>query len=187
MTRNQPTDPQQWVARHGDYLYSWALARLDNEEQSRDLVQETFLAALEGLDQFKGLSTEKTWLTSILKYKVIEVYRKQHSGLQPEPLEREPEAEFFEPDNGHWKPVYSPRAFRMDAADQLAQKELAAVLTKCLKKLPALWHSIFSMKHVDGMATETICKELKVSNANFWVIIHRAKLNLRACIQKEWV
>jgi RNA polymerase sigma-70 factor (TIGR02943 family) len=190
MARIHTTDPQQWVARHGDYLYSWALARLDNEEQSRDLVQETFLAALEGLNEFKGLSTEKTWLTAILRYKVIEVYRKQHSGLRTEPLEQEPEAEFFEPDNGHWKLAFAPQAFGThgaDAADRLDQKELATILKQCLKKLPALWHSVFVMKHIDNTTTETICQELKVSSANFWVIIHRAKLNLRACIQKVWI
>jgi RNA polymerase sigma-70 factor (TIGR02943 family) len=181
------TDPQQWVARHADHLYTYALVRLDSEEQARDLVQETFLAALEGLHQFKGHSTEKTWLTAILKYKVIEVYRKKNSGLQAEPIGQGPETEFFESENGHWKTDYSPQTFGIEGADPLAQKELAAILTKCLKKLPALWYSIFAMKHVDETATDVICKELKVSSANFWVIIHRAKLNLRACIQREWI
>jgi RNA polymerase sigma-70 factor (TIGR02943 family) len=181
------TDPQQWVARYADHLYSYALVRLDDEEQARDLVQETFLAALEGLNQFKGNSTEQTWLTAILKYKVIDVYRKKNSGLQAEPLGRGPEAEFFESENGHWKTAYAPQAFGIEQADPLAQKELAAILTNCLQKLPALWYSIFAMKHMDEAKTEIICTALKVSSANFWVIIHRAKLHLRACIQKEWI
>lgn len=191
MALRQNIDPHQWVAKYADILYSYALTRLDSEEQARDLVQETFLAALEGLEKFKGQSTEQTWLTAILKYKVIEVYRKRNSGLRAEPLEQgpEPEAEFFEQDNGHWKMEYAPQAFGLEAAgpDVLAQKELAAILTKCLKKLPALWYSIFSMKHVDETETAVICAALKVSSANFWVIIHRAKLNLRACIQREWI
>ena len=187
MAPAQITDPQQWVARYADQLYSYALARLDNEEQARDLVQETFLAALEGLNQFKGNSTEQTWLTAIMKHKVIGVYRSRNSGLQAEPLGREPEAEFFESENGHWKMAYAPQAFGFGGAELLAQKELVAILTKCLQKLPALWHSIFAMKHMDDTETKTICKELKVSNANFWVIIHRAKLHLRSCIQKEWI
>lgn len=180
-------DPKQWVSLYADYLYSYAFARLDNEEQARDLVQETFLAALERMDQFRGNSSERTWLTAILKYKVIDVYRKRNSGLQTERVDREPELEFFEPDTGHWKEAYSPQAFGVENSDPLANKELGSILQKCLRKLPALWFSVFTMKHMDELATEIICKELKVTPSNFWVIIHRAKLNLRACIQKAWL
>jgi RNA polymerase sigma-70 factor (TIGR02943 family) len=191
MALRQSIDPHQWVAKYADILYSYALTRLDSEEQASDLVQETFLAALEGLATFKGESAEQTWLMAILKYKVIEVYRKRNSGLRAEPLEQHqaPEAEFFEPDNGHWKAAYSPQAFGLEAAgpDPLAQKELAAILSKCLKKLPALWYSVFCLKHVDETETAVICAALKVSNGNFWVIMHRAKLHLRACIQREWI
>lgn len=179
-------DPRHWVERYADQLYSYALSRLDDEEQARDLVQETFLAALEKVSQFQGSSSERTWLTAILKYKIIDVYRKRNSGLRTERMEEEPELEFFEESNGHWKEAYSPRTIGIEGADPLANKELAAILKKCLFKLPALWLSVFSMKHMDDAATETICKELKVTPSNFWVIIHRAKLNLRACIQKSW-
>jgi RNA polymerase sigma-70 factor (TIGR02943 family) len=178
--------PRHWVERYADHLYSYALSRLDDEEQARDLVQETFLAALEKVSQFQGNSSERTWLTAILKYKIIDVYRKRNSGLRTQRIDEEPELEFFEQDNGHWKEQYSPRPMRTEGADTLANKELAAILKKCLQKLPALWLSVFTMKHMDDTGTETICKELKVTPANFWVIIHRAKLNLRACIQKSW-
>jgi RNA polymerase sigma-70 factor (TIGR02943 family) len=179
-------DPRHWVERYADYLYSYAFTRLDHEEQARDLVQETFLSALEKVGQFQGNSSERTWLTAILKYKIIDVYRKRNSGLRTERMEEEPELEFFEEGNGHWKELYSPRPMGIEGADPLANKELAAILKKCLQKLPALWLSVFTMKHVDDTSTDTICKELKVTPSNFWVIIHRAKLNLRACIQKSW-
>lgn len=179
-------DARQWVSKYADFLYSYAMARLDDQDVARDLVQDTFLAALEQRDRFKGQSTERTWLMAILKYKIIDVYRKRNSGLQPGRIENEPEREFFEADNGHWKDIYAPGHFSFDKGDDTtARKELAEILQKCLKKLPALWYSAFSMKHMDGESTEVICKELKVTPGNFWVIIHRAKLNLRACIQKE--
>lgn len=187
MAQTSVLDPHKWVSLYADYLYSYAFARLDNEEQARDLVQETFLAALEKIDQFKGNSTERTWLTAILKYKVIDVYRKRNSAWQTERVDREPESEFFESDNGHWKEAYSPQALGIEDSDPLANKELTSILQKCLQKLPALWFSVFTMKHMDEAATETICRELKVTPSNFWVIIHRAKLNLRACIQKAWL
>lgn len=179
-------DARQWVHKYADFLYFYALARLDDETLSRDLVQETFLAALEKMDQFKGQSSERTWLTAILKYKVIDVYRKRNSALQQERIEHEPEREFFEADDGHWRSVYAPQHCGLDNADDpTLRKELTEILQKCLKRLPVLWYSIFKMKHMDEEATAVICKELKITPGNFWVIIHRAKLNLRACIQKE--
>ncbi len=144
------------------------------------------LAALEKLSEFKGESSERTWLTAILKYKVIEVYRKRNSAWLSAAGDHEPEPEYFDPDNGHWKEVWGPRPMPLDHGDPTLQKELAGILQKCLQKLPALWRSIFSMKHMDETATEVICEELKVTPSNYWVIIHRAKVNLRACIQKEY-
>ncbi|HEY4064428.1 MAG TPA: sigma-70 family RNA polymerase sigma factor [Puia sp.] len=187
MALSPVSDPKQWVARYADYLYSYAMARLDNEEEARDLVQETFLAALEKLHQFKSKSTERTWLTAILKYKVIDVYRRRNSGWQVERLDHGPEQEFFETEDGHWKEAYAPQMLGVGNADPLANKELTSILQKCMQKLPALWLSVFTMKHMDGRTTENICEELKVTSSNFWVIIHRTKLNMRACIQKEWI
>src|SRR5690348_1735388 len=78
-TANHVLDPHLWVERYADYLYGFALVRLSNQELARDLVQETFLAALEKQQAFEGRSTEKTWLTAILKNKIIDVYRARGS------------------------------------------------------------------------------------------------------------
>lgn len=178
-------DPTHWVAKYADYLYSYALARLDDEELCRDLVQETFLAALERLGEFRGESSERTWLTAILRYKTIDVYRKKSSGLIAGNGLPDAEPEYFEPDNGHWKEIHAPRAMSIEVADPVAQKELAAILQKCLRLLPALWFSVFKMKYMDEEATEVVLSELRISPANFWVILHRAKVNLRACLQRQ--
>ena len=85
--------------QYADYLYGYALSRLNSEEQARDLVQETFLSALEGISQFKGNSSERTWLTAILKYKIIDIYRRKSSGLRKEEDEmaaEQEQQEFFE-------------------------------------------------------------------------------------------
>jgi RNA polymerase sigma-70 factor (TIGR02943 family) len=186
---NYSIDPHQWVVRYADALYSYAITRISDEEQARDLVQETFLAALERIDKFEGRSSESTWLTAILKNKIIDVYRKNSSGLRKrtEVLEAEWEQQdFFDPHDGHWNVAHRPRALSMEEQDPLIDKELSGMLKKCMEKLPALWLSVFTMKHVDDQPSETICRELKVTPSNFWVIIHRARLNLRACVQKSW-
>ena len=69
----------------------------------------------------------------------------------------------------------------------LVNKEFNSILQKCMQKLPVLWLSIFTMKHMDDQSTDMICSELKITQSNFWVIIHRTKLNLRACLQKNWI
>lgn len=185
----QPTiDPHNWVKNHADYLYMYTLGRINDNEQARDLVQETFLAALQQVDKFEGKSTERTWLTAILKNKIVDVYRKRSSGLIATAIAAEPHnpEEFFEED-GHWKEEHRPMALDVEENDPLHNKEFNNVLQKCMQKLPALWLAVFTMKHIDDEPTKVICAELKVSDANFWVIIHRTKINLRACLQKNWI
>lgn len=182
-------NPHQWVATHADYLYAYAITRVNDEEQAKDLVQETFLAALQKTAGFEGRSTERTWLTAILKNKIVDVYRKKSSGLRhAEVKEAEHEQDaFFDDESGHWLKANAPVAIGIEDKDPLVSKEFEQVLKSCLQKLPALWNAVFTMKLIDEELTDTICSELKVSPSNFWVIIHRAKLNLRACLQKNWI
>jgi RNA polymerase sigma-70 factor (TIGR02943 family) len=185
-TENYLLDPHQWVKSYADYLYAYAIRRINDEELAKDLVQETFLAALEKAVNFEGKSSERTWLTAILKNKIIDVYRKKSSGLAKEVQQAEHEQhDFFESD-GHWNPAYRPLEFGIEDKDHLGNKEFNDILQRCLQKLPVLWMSVFTMKHIDDEDTTLICTELKVSPSNFWVIIHRTKLNLRACLQKNW-
>ncbi|WP_299354842.1 sigma-70 family RNA polymerase sigma factor [Mucilaginibacter sp.] len=188
MLATQLLNPHKWVDNYADYLYAYAITRIRDEEQARDLVQEVFLAALERADKFEGKSSERTWLTAILKNKIIDVYRKKSSGLVTVDvkMDQQTDQNFFHED-GHWREEHWPREFGVDGHDLLHNKEFNQVLQKCLQKLPVLWLAVFTMKHMEDEATETICTELKVSSANFWVIIHRAKLNLRACLQKTWI
>lgn len=181
-------NPHKWVDNHADYLYAYAISRISDEEQARDLVQEVFLAALERADKFEGKSTERTWLTAILKNKIVDVYRKRSSGLAniDSNAERQPDLDFFD-DDGHWKKETYPREFGIEHNDPLHNKEFNKVLQHCMQKLPALWLAVFTMKHMEDQSTPAICAELKVSDSNFWVIIHRTKLNLRACLQKTWI
>ena len=180
-------DPHQWVKAHADYLYAYTIKRISDTELARDLVQETFLAALEKVDKFEGKSSERTWLTAILKNKIIDVYRKKSSGLNKEVQQAEHEQQEFFAEDGHWNVDYRPKSFGIEHIDPLINKEFNHILQKCLQKLPALWMAVFTMKHIDDEDTPAICTELKVTPANFWVIIHRTKLNLRACLQRNWI
>ena len=187
-TNNSVLQPQMWVDLHADSLYAYALKRLNDEELARDLVQETFLNALEKIGSFKGKSTERTWLTAILKYKIIDIYRKRSVLRKRNTTNGEKnEVEFFDPELNNWKREHWPAPFGIEEQDTLHQKEFNFILEKCLQKLPPLWFSVFTMRHMEDNGTETICRELKITSSNFWVIIHRAKVNLRSCLQKTWI
>lgn len=185
-----PCDPHYWVVKYADYLYNYAKARINDEELARDLVQETFLAGLERADKFEGRSSESTWLTSILKNKIIDVYRKKSSGMfkrRDEHLDQFDQEGFFNSEDGHWNENYRPKEFGIENEDVLEKKEFNVILQMCMQKLPGLWLSVFTMKHMDDETAQVICRELKITSSNFWVIIHRAKVNMRACLQKNWI
>lgn len=182
-------EPAKWVNNHAEYLYNYAASRLYDKETARDLIQDVFLAALQKIDSFEGRSTERTWLTSILRNKIIDIYRKKSvstieidstqstiSGFQ----------DFFEA-NGHWMDKHRPLSIWADEFDSVRSKEFEKILEQCMKKLPGVWMTVFSMKYLDDDSTKSICKELGITPSNYWIIIHRAKLNLRACLQKNWI
>lgn len=187
---NFEVDPHKWVSRYADYLYAYAASRLNDEDLARDLVQETFLAALERKENFKGKSTEKTWLTAILKNKIVDVYRSRstrHAKETDIANTDYTDADFFDQTNGHWNEQHHPSVLGIEQSDALGNKEFQRILEACMKKLPSIWFSVFLMKHIQDETTETICKELKLTSSNFWVIIHRTKVNLRSCLQKNWI
>ncbi len=183
-------NPHNWVDRYADYLYNYALLRINDDELAKDLVQETFLAALETKEKFQGRSTEKTWLTSILKNKVVDFYRSKAKGYTSEInlLEAQPNGtDFFNLQDGHWNDWHRPSAMGIEQPSAIENKEFEHILQACMKKLPILWLAVFSRKHLEEQRTDTICSELKLSPSNFWVIIHRTKLNLRSCLEKNWI
>lgn len=187
---NYACDPSTWVEKYADYLYNYALARVSDEELAKDLVQETFLAGLERIVKFEGRSSESTWLTAILRNKIIDIYRKKSSSMlikSNQHTDQFDEDRFFNAENGHWREKHKPLEFGIEKEDPLEKKELRIILQRCIKKLPGLWHLVFTMKYMEDEKTEVICKELKISASNFWVIIHRAKVNLRACLQENWI
>lgn len=189
MNSTRKLQADSWVKEYADYLFHFAHQRVDDSELASDLVQETFLSGLERMETFEGRSSELTWLRTILKNKIIDHYRRQASGLNKlmvdMPQQTEDVTEFFD-GNGIWKAEFAPRPFFAGEEERLHAKEFNKVLEYCMKKLPQLWSAVFVMKHIDEEDSEVICKTMKLTSSNYWVIIHRAKLNLRNCFQKNW-
>ena len=183
-------DPHLWVNRYADYLFAYACIRVEDKDLAKDLVQETLLGALERLEKFNGLCSERTWLTAILKNKIFDVYRKKSSELNRQSISVATNLESdesFDLENGHWKENHYPASFAVEQPDALQHKEFQSILQSCMRKFPPLWVAAFTMKHIDGESTEAICTELKLTPSNFWIIMHRSKVRLRSCLQKNWI
>lgn len=177
----QTLHPEKWVDIYADYLFSFAMKRVDDGELAKDLVQETFLAALEKTESFEGRSSEKTWLTGILKNKIFDAYRRKLKN--PVFFEADP---FFRKEDGHWLVERRPEPFVPGLEKVMETRELRQSIQACIKKLPLAWLAIFTMKHLEDQSSDAICATLQISQSNFWVMIHRAKLHLRACLQQKW-
>lgn len=178
-------DPE--LQQYRPYLLRYALLQLRDQDLAEDAVQETLLAALEGNARFSGKSTHKTWLTGILKHKIIDHIRRQ-SREQPlvagdsDASEAEAvDALFLE--NGHWRQRPSDWG---DPDKALENKAFMAVFEQCAKNMPAKTARAFMMREVMELDTTDICKELDVSTTNCWVILHRARLSLRECLEMKW-
>jgi len=161
-----------WVSNYGAYLYHYAWRRVNDQETANDLVQETFLSGLEKSHTYGGKCSELTWLRTILNNKIIDHYRRRSSGLNSLLEHR---------DNYQVSNDYAA-----DDRDRIAEQEFYTALDSCLKQLPALWMTVFKMKHLEQERTEVICSQLQISSANYWVISHRAKARVREYLRNYW-
>jgi len=177
-------NPNKWVKLHADYLYNYTIGRVNNHEIAKDLVQETFFAGLKGIKNFQGLASERTWLVSILKRKIIDYYRKTNSAKG----KAEVKMNFYNDGEreGEWIEERVPSSWNNEIEKNIENEELTVALEKCLNKLPEKYAIVFRMKTIQEIETEDICKELDITSSNLWVIIHRARTQLRKCMEDNW-
>lgn len=178
------------IESHRPYLVRYALAQLRDAELAQEAVQEALLAALEGLPRFDGRSTLRTWLTSILRFKIIDLQRRatadrRNVELDESTAESDEEAwldELFD-DSGHWREA--PQAWSNPEA-ALEQRRFWEAFEKCLDRLPATGGRVFFKREVLGEDTRAICESEGITESNCWVILHRARQSLRKCLEKNW-
>ena len=172
---------------YSDYLYNYAITRVNDVHIAEDLVQETFISALKGYDPFQSKSKESTWLIAILKNKIIDFYRKKSKQYFQHSLDELQSMDDFFNSKGAWQTDQRPSKWDMDVDKAIEQQEFYETLQQCLVRLNDVQRMAFVMKHLDDEDTDEICKELEITSTNYWVIIHRAKLQLRKCMETNWV
>ncbi len=176
-------DPNKWIDSYADYLFNYTITRVSNRDIAEDLVQETFFSGLKSAVNFKGEASERTWLVSILKRKIIDHYRKINSNKGKAEVRinyNEGESE------GDWLEERVADPFDKNAESTLENEELGLAIHNCLEKLPQRQAEIFKMKTIQNFDTEAICNEFHISASNLWVIIHRARTALAGCLDDTW-
>jgi len=166
------------------------MLKVGNSSTAEDLVQDTFFSAIRAKDTFKGDSSEKTWLVAILKNKIIDHYRKkdilknttQYIGEAQEDFSKH----FFDASNGHWLRDAAPHVWPGSADASMNEDEFNRTLHACIHKMPQRLVPVFMAKFIDNEDSEETCKVHNITPSNYWVIIHRAKVLMRSCLEKNW-
>ena len=171
--------------QHRGYLLRVARLQLRDEALAEDVVQETLLAALSG-SGFSGKSSLRTWLTGILKHKIVDAIRKASRERPLDTAEAGDDLSEFDPlfdERGHW--AETPDAWEQPEG-ALGQKQFLAALEACLQGLPAKTAQAFMMREHLGLETDEICQELGITSTHCWVMLYRARMSLRLCLEKNW-
>ena len=173
------------LEKHRPQLFKYAMLQLRNHAQAEDAVQETMVAAIRGLAGFSGQSALRTWLIGILKHKIIDSIRKSSREQSIDQYESSADDMdgMFRLD-GHY--VDKPADWG-DPEEALSRERFFAVLEKCLESLPKTTSRAFAMREIMGMETRDICDTLRITSSNCWVLLYRARMRLRECIERNWI
>jgi RNA polymerase sigma-70 factor (ECF subfamily) len=173
-------DPNRWIDNHGDCLFRYALIRVRSREIAEDLVQESLLAAIRQIDKFGGRSSERSWLCGILKNKVCDYFRKLGRETNFTDLEFfiDEHSDRFDSED-YWIHERGPEDWKCEGEQAMKCAEFWQAIEAALERLPARVAQVFIMREMDGLPSREVCQRLNISEANLWVMLHRARMALR--------
>ena len=178
--------PEQWVELYGNALYRYALVRLSDPEVAQDIVQEALVAALDAYQRFEGKSSVKTWLIAILKRKIVDHFRRTKSHQRVENFDEAlAGADRAFDETGHWSA--KPNEWDVNPIKAYEQQEFIDILYACIAKMPDRLAEIFMLREFEEMSTVQICRQLEITESNTWVMLYRARMQLRKCLETNWL
>lgn len=188
-TKTAAEQIQGFFGEHRSDLVRFASIQLRDPAMAEDVVQETLIAVLQGQATFANRSSVKTWVFSILKRKVIDALRVRQREVPISQLgsgdeEAESHDDLFDR-HGFWNREHRPQRW-VDTDDSLEQQQFWHVLELCLDHLPERTSRVFMMREFLELETDEICRELAITTSNCWVILHRARMGLRLCLEDTW-
>lgn len=184
-SRLAATDPTRWLDAHGDYLFRYAMKHLRDAASAEDVVQETLLAAYQARDRYSGNATERTWLIGILKHKIADLFRKRSREVPLADYQtdsQEPASQLFD-ERGEW--IASQAAWG-DPDAMLEQKRFWETFARCFDNLSPKLSAAFSLREFSGLSIEELCDTLNISPNNCSVMLYRARIALKECLEIRW-
>jgi RNA polymerase sigma-70 factor (ECF subfamily) len=174
-----------WVETHGDYLFNFAIGQVRDTNIAEDLVQETFLAALKSQHNFSGRSSERTWLVGILRHKIYDHLRKtcRERAVRVEPLPAHEGDEAFD-ESVLW--IHQIAAESQSPSRRIELAEFRAHLERAMGKLPPRIAQVFQLYTIEERPNAEVCEQLNISESNLWVMLHRARKQLREHLDGWW-
>jgi RNA polymerase sigma-70 factor (TIGR02943 family) len=178
-------EPSEWLDAYGDYLYRYAISRLRDTNAAEEVVQETFLAGIKKLSQFSGEGSQRGWILTILKRKIVDHVRQRARFDRDGAVgtDFDPTEELFDR-SGHWK--RSVAAWMNAPVDVIESRELWEIVENCLTHLPPGQASAFTLSVMEELDSDQICSELEITTSNLWVRLHRARIGLANCVGARW-
>ena len=182
------TQPEDWVDQYGDYLYRYAVMRLKDPIAAQDVLQETYIAGFKGIDKFDGRVDIKYWLRGILRNKIVDYIRKAvRETPYEDPLE-------VQDDDGisHNKMKYfgipssDPMPWEFEPHHAYEETEFWTIFRNCVDQLNDRNRQAYVLKELEGLKTEEVCEIMNITPNNLWVVIHRARNELKSLLEKHW-
>jgi RNA polymerase sigma-70 factor (TIGR02943 family) len=170
-------------------MLKFATLQLSDSHLAEDAVQEALIGALRNAKTFAGQAALKTWIFAILKNKIADVLRQKQrlvyaGSLRQEDEEKEDFSELFN-QKGMWQPDERPAGWG-NPQDALHQSQFWLTFETCLEGLPGQQARVFMMREFIELDSDEICSTVGISTSNLNVMLHRARLRLRECLENRW-
>ena len=178
--------PETWVDRYGDYLYGFAMSRLRNPDAAHDCVQDTFLAAIKALDRFDGSRDIKFWLRGIMRNKIVDQIRRSVKENKVD-IQAEDEAlieSFWFKYSGI--ATTNPDPWQFNPRKHYDNSEFWVVFDRCIEQVKEPARQAFILRVLEDLSTEEVCKVMNISSNYLWVLLHRARSQLKTLIEANW-
>ncbi|MDE2490535.1 MAG: sigma-70 family RNA polymerase sigma factor [Elusimicrobia bacterium] len=180
------TDPAAWPDAYGDRLFRYALSRLRDARAAEELVQETLVTAFRSRDRFQGASSELTWMTGILRNKIFEHLRRQAKEAALGAVDDGAREDGLFAEDGHWTKSGAPADWGGEPAKAAESAEFAAALRACLDALTPAVAQAFVLREMEGLGPAACAEALGVPSNHLAVLLYRARMRLRRCLERSW-
>lgn len=170
-------------------MLKFATLQLSDPHLAEDAVQEALIGALKNAGSFGGRAALKTWVFAILKNKIADVLRHKQRLVNASSLMREDEEDenfssLFD-SKGFWKADERPAAWA-NPEQSLREAQFWRVFEACLEHLPGNQARVFMMREFIELDSHEICATVGITVSNLNVMLHRARIRLRECLENQW-